>query len=107
MIGMTLRRSYLKKKYKKLADTIINPSDVNPLFVETNLAPCMYNEEGVPYFCGKNTEWGLKLPFEHDAIPFCLEHLAYFIDWTHEDSIREFIEVATDNVHIFDQGEGQ
>lgn len=51
-------------------------------------------------FCGEIADKALRMPFEIDHLPLCPRHLVMFQTWTEEDTIREIVDVMTDEESI-------
>ena len=57
------------------------------------------NEETMD-FCGEFANKALRMPFGIDDLPLCPRHLVLFEGWTEEDTIREIVDVMTDEDSI-------
>lgn len=51
-------------------------------------------------FCKMEANKKLLMPFDLPPLPLCDFHAEIFDDWTQEDTIREFVEVMTEEQSI-------
>ncbi len=61
---------------------------------------CVYQESDEDDICGEATSRGMMMPFDIPAMPLCFIHAYKFRDWTRNDTLREFIEVMTEEESI-------
>ena len=59
-------------------------------------SPCLYQDWEEADICGLPTIYGMVMPFDVPSMPLCIIHAYEFRDWTVEDTIREFVEVMTE-----------
>jgi len=65
-------------------------------FISIEESPCLYQDWEGSDICGLPTVYGMSMPFDVPSMPLCIIHAYEFRDWTVEDTIREFVEVMTE-----------
>lgn len=69
-------------------------------FADIDIDFCRAMNHVTMKFCGEMALKALRMPFEIDDLPLCPEHLLLFENWTDEDTIREIVDVMTDEESI-------
>jgi hypothetical protein len=69
-------------------------------FIDISVDFCRAMNEFTMEFCGEIANKALRMPFEIDDLPLCPNHLILFENWTDEDTIREIVDVMTDEDSI-------
>jgi hypothetical protein len=47
-------------------------------------------------FCGELAVKAMNMPFNIPDMPMCERHYGMFVNWTHEDTIGELVEMMTE-----------
>jgi len=74
----------------------LNSSPSEERFLVIEETSCVYQSHEDDDECGILTRRGLSMPFNLPPMALCPIHAYEFRDWTVEDTIKEFIEVMTD-----------
>lgn len=69
-------------------------------FIDIDTDFCRAMNELTMEFCGEIANKALQMPFGLDDLPLCSQHLVLFEGWTEEDTIREIVDVMTDEESI-------
>lgn len=75
---------------------LLNSNQNDQRFVKIDPTFCSYQEKEEDDECGIETSRGLAMPFNIPPMPLCPIHAYEFRDWTYEDTIKEFIEIMTE-----------
>lgn len=70
--------------------------DVEYNFILVEQTICFYQEEDDEDICREPAFIGMIMPFDIPAMPLCFFHAYTFRDWTMEDTLREFVNVMTE-----------
>lgn len=74
----------------------LNSSQSEKRFVAIEETYCAYQDSEEGEECGISTTRGLTMPFDIPSMPLCPIHAYEFRDWTMEDTIKEFVEIMTE-----------
>lgn len=69
-------------------------------FVDIDVDFCRGFNESEMDFCGDIANKALKMPFGIDDLPLCPKHIGIFSTWTEEDTIREIVDIMTEEESI-------
>ena len=61
---------------------------------------CMASDDEENGFCGEDSNKKLLMPFDIPDLPMCDRHAEMFADWTEADTIRELVEMMTEEESI-------